>query len=108
MSSAFTCDTYSDAYPHANTHRHTHTHTNRHTHTHTHTHRHTHTHTHRHTYTDANAHTYTYTYSNTYTRHSFDCVRYISGIEYRRYCDRRRWRRAYRIYDSVGNSGRLQ
>ena len=39
---------------------------------------------------------------------SIDCLRYISRIEYRRDSDRRRWRRAYRIYNRMGDAGRLQ
>jgi hypothetical protein len=57
-------------------------------------------------YANANADRYANTYANTGC--SLDCLRYISRIEYRRDSDRRRWRRAYRIYNRMGDAGRLQ
>src|SRR5438552_550554 len=39
---------------------------------------------------NSNSNAIAYSDSNSNARHSFGCLRYISGIEYRRYCDRRR------------------
>ena len=54
-------------------------------------------------YANANADRYANAYANTGC--SLDCLRYISRIEYRRDSDRRRWRRAYRIYNRMGDAG---